>query len=183
MGGHGGEGPLFGVGGADGRGLGSGILLQGAQVISLAALPGGTLTVSDVIADAPLAGSGAGAGGLAIGAGGRVVLAAADGFAGGVALADGAVLELVRAASAGTGAIRFAAGPSTLRLDDPTALAAQLRPRIGKDDAIVLRDLSATTAWASLDAAERVLRVGGVRRVQAGIVLRGGSGHLSPDWV
>ena len=153
-GGHGGEGPLFGASGSGGRGLGSGILLQGAQVLILA----GTLTVADVIADAPLAGSGAGAGSLAIAAGGTVTLSAANIFAGGVSLQDGAVLALARAEAAGTGTIRFSEGAGTLVLEGTQAPLARLSG-LGEDDAILLRGINFVGASASLEAGNR-LRVG-----------------------
>ena len=153
-GGQGGEGPLFGASGADGRGLGSGILLQGAQVLILA----GTLTVADVIADAPLVGSGAGAGSLVIAAGGTVTLSAANPFAGGVTLQDGAVLALARAEAAGTGTIRFGEGAGTLVVEGTQGPLAKLAG-LGEDDTILLRGIHAAGASAILEPGNR-LRVG-----------------------
>lgn len=157
-GGRGGEGPIFGAAGADGRGLGSGILLQGAQAVTLAALPSGTLTVADVIADAPASPSGTAAGRLVIAAGGTVALTAANIFAGGITLQDGAVLALGQAASAGTGAIRFATGAGTLVLEGTEAPTAPLAG-FGLDDTILLRGIAPIGASATLEAGN-VLRVG-----------------------
>jgi hypothetical protein len=153
-GGRGGEGPVFGATGLDGLGLGSGILLQGAQAMVLA----GTLTVADVIADAPQAAGRAAAGSLVIAAGGTVTLAAANLFAGGITLQDGAVLALARAEAAGSGAIRFGAGAGTLVLEGSAGPAATLTG-FGLDDAVLLRGISPIGASAVLEAGNR-LRVG-----------------------
>ncbi len=153
-GGQGGEGPLFGAHGTEGQDLGSGILLQGAQVLILA----GTLTVADVIADAPLVGSGAGTGSLVIATGGTVTLSAANPFAGGVTLLDGATLGLARAEAAGTGTIRFGEGAGTLVVEGTQGPLAKFAG-LGEDDAILLRGINVVGASAILEPGNR-LRVG-----------------------
>ena len=154
-GGAGGEGPVTGQPGSAAQGIGSGIFLQGSQLITLSALPGFTLTVADVIADAS-AGGGIQLGGLIIAAGGTVALTAANRFAGGITLQDGAALRLGGASSAGTGAIRFASDAQALLvIDGPAAPSATLQG-LGNGSTITLRAITAATAHASVEAGNQL---------------------------
>ncbi len=161
-GGAGGEGLVIGQHGSAGQGIGSGIFLQGNQLITLSALPGGTLTVADVIADAS-AGGGTQLGGLIIAAGGTVALTAANRFAGGITLQDGAALRLGGAGSAGTGAIRFTSdAQAILVVDGPDAPSAMLQG-LGNGSTITLRAITAATAQASVEAGNRLRVTDGTR--------------------
>ena len=146
-GGAGGAGPVVGRDGTAGRGQGSGIFLQGSQLVTLGALPGGTLTVADVIADST---PGTGGSGLIITAGGTVTLTAANSFTGGVTIQDGATLRLGQTASSGSGAIRFATGGSATLVIDGTAAPTAILQGIGDGSTIALRAIDAASAAATL---------------------------------
>jgi hypothetical protein len=114
-----------GAGGASGAGggmaLGSGIFIQGDQSVTFAPSAGATQTIDDVIADmtgSEGASAQTGAGSLILDGAGTLDLAAANSFAGGVTIEDGA-LELGAASAAGFGAIDFA-GVATLIIDVAT---------------------------------------------------------------
>ncbi len=158
LGGAGGTGLAAGpTSGENGQGLGSGIFLHGGQVITLAGLPGGMLTIDDTIAEGPPA-PGTGHAGLIIAAGGTVALGAANSFAGGVLLQDDAILRLGNALAAGTGAIRFAAGATAeLVIDGPTGPAGVLEG-VTETTAITLRAIAPASATATL-LADNCLRV------------------------
>ncbi|MCC6720465.1 MAG: Hint domain-containing protein [Acetobacteraceae bacterium] len=144
-----GAGGIATDGGGGGQGLGSGIFLQGNQWITLSALPGGTLTVADVIADASAPGSLTN-GGLIIAAGGTVALTAINSFAGGITLQDGAALRVADPAAAGSGPIRFAeAARATLVIDTATAPTVTLQG-LGDGTAITLRTIVPVTATAAM---------------------------------
>ncbi len=155
IGGMDGEGPVVGQNGSAGQGLGSGIFLHGNQLITLSALPGGTLTVADVIDDAT-AGGGTQAGGLIIAAGGTVALTAANRFAGGITLQDGAALRLGQAESAGSGAIRFAADAQATLVIEGTEAPSVLLQGLGAGSTIALRAIAPGSAQAVVEAGNRV---------------------------
>ena len=152
-GGAGGAGPVVGRDGTAGQGQGSGIFLQGNQLVTLGALPYGTLTVADVIADSTPGtgtGTGTGSGGLIIATGGTVQLTAANSFTGGITIQDGATLRLGQAASAGSGPIRFAAGSTATLVIDGTATPTSILQGIGDGSAIALRVIDAATATVTI---------------------------------
>jgi autotransporter-associated beta strand protein len=113
-------GGLGASGGGSGQAFGGGLFLQGDQTITLAPASGTVETISGVIADQTGSGgtgANAGAGRLVLDGAGTLDLAAADKFAGGVTIDQGA-LELSNNAAAGTGAITFTVGAApTLELD------------------------------------------------------------------
>jgi autotransporter-associated beta strand protein len=103
--------------GQNGQAFGTGIFLQGNEVVTFAPARGTTETISDVIADQRSSGSAGGTGGLILDGLGTLDLNAANSFAGGVTLNEGA-LELSDSTSAGFGAIIFTTDAhATLELD------------------------------------------------------------------
>ncbi len=103
------------AGGGDataGQGYGGGIFLQGSEVITLAPGAGNTLVISGAVDEQ----TGAGSGGLVIGAGTVVVQSAGD-YSAGTALLAGATFEIAAAGAAGSGPVFFQSGAATLRID------------------------------------------------------------------
>jgi hypothetical protein len=94
-----------GPGAGGGEGYGAGIFIQGDDTLDLQGSAAAPLIVNDVITD--MAGlGGIGAGGLAIGPGGTVELAATNTFTDGTTL-NGGILKLSATGAAGSGAIAF----------------------------------------------------------------------------
>jgi len=155
-GGAGGTGA--GADGGAGQGLGSGIFLHGGQVITLAGLAGGTLTIDDVIAEGPV-GAGVGHAGLIIAAGGTVSLGAANSFGGGILVQDAAILRLGHAAAAGTGPVRFAAGAQAQLVIEGLASPAGVLEGVTDTTTITLRAIATASASATLEQGN-LLRVG-----------------------
>jgi len=90
----------------DGDAFGSGIFLQGGEVITFAPAAGATETISDVIAD-----QGGGEGALTLDGAGTLDLDAQNTFTGGVTV-DSGTLELAAAGAAGSGPITLAGDPA-----------------------------------------------------------------------
>jgi hypothetical protein len=105
-----------GTPGAPGAAYGSGIFLQGNEVLDLAPEAGQATAISGVIADetgsADASGQ-SGTGSLVLTGLGSVTLSAINTFTGGVTI-DGGVLDLAGAASGGSGAITFAPGAAAV---------------------------------------------------------------------
>ena len=124
-----------------GQGLGSGIFLQGNQALNLSEAQGQSTTISDVIAD--MAGSGGtGSGSVFVSGPGRLVLSAANTYAGGTTI-NGATLELATAGSAGSGSVNFVnSQPATLQLDASSGTFGNAIYGFGATDRIDLAGLT-----------------------------------------
>jgi hypothetical protein len=137
-------------GASGGQGLGGGVFIQGNQQLTLSPGFGQTETIAGVIADQSGSGGsgpGAGAGTLAVGGSGRVVLGAANTYVGGTTLGDAAELEIGADASAGSGTIAFTTIHGTLVVDGGAA-PGNIISGFVQGDTIDLNGI----AWQSGDA-------------------------------
>ncbi|WP_424136540.1 autotransporter-associated beta strand repeat-containing protein [Roseomonas chloroacetimidivorans] len=156
--------------GLSGSAAGSGIFIQGGQVLHLGAGAGETQTVSDAISDESGSGFGKAQGSVEISGSGRVVLSGTNSYTGSTVL-DGGTLEVAARNAVGSGTISFGQGArANLVLDTSAMQGRYFDPKIvnaGAGDTIDVQGVAyagAASTIASADETEVVL--GGQSRTE-----------------
>ncbi len=133
-----------------GEGLGSGIFLQGNEILTFAPASGETATISDVIADQ---GGNGGSGAVDIKGAGVVEFDGANTYSGGTTIETGAMLEL-----AGQG--NLGSGPVTDNGELNVAHSVTLAPAINDNGSIYLGFQSSTAVFSGAVALNGSLDLG-----------------------